>query len=262
MHRFYIPPEHCSTPDLILTGSEAHHALHVLRVVAGERVTVLDGGGHEFQCMVRDYDRDKVRLRVEEKHTVAPPSAQITLVQAIPKAKIIESIIQKATELGAARIVPLLTERVAARLDEGEGARKLSKWQLVAIEAIKQCGSPWLPRVEAPVIPAAFLSHKEHFDLPLIASLQGETHHPRTYFDAFRKAHGRNPISICIWIGPEGDFTPVEVAAIKSSGALPITLGPLVLRTETAATYCLSIINYELQAENNKAADVQSDAAA
>src|SRR5205085_2694307 len=84
--------------------------------------------------------------------------------------------------------------------------------------------------------------------LPLVASLQGNTRHPREYFDAFRTKHGRQPASVCVWIGPEGDFAPSEVEATIAAGALPITLGPLVLRTETAAIYCLSVINYELRA--------------
>src|SRR5439155_15904498 len=109
--------------------------------------------------------------------------------------------------------------------------------QAIAIEAIKQCGNPWLPRVEPPLTPAAFLARQEQFELPLIASLQGETRHPRQYFEAFREKHAREPRSICIWVGPEGDFTPEEIHAVKSAGASPITLGPLVLRTETAAIY-------------------------
>ena len=252
MHRFYLPTEKCEGASLFLSGSEAHHALHVLRVARGERITVLDAAGHELLCTVQDYDRDKVRLALEEKRLVAPPPARITLLQAIPKGKIIESIVQKATELGVSRIVPLLTERVATRLGEREGARKAIKWQAIAIEAIKQCGNPWLPRVEAPVTPSEFLTRQEQFDLPLIASLQGETRHPRECFETFRQAHGRQPGSICIWIGPEGDFTPSEVQAIKSADSLPITLGPLVLRTETAAIYCLSVLNYELRTARQK----------
>ena len=246
MHRFYLPPEQCQGPSLLLTDNEAHHALHVLRVVCGERVVVLDGVGRELLCDVQSCDRDSVRLSVEEERTAEPPPAQITLLQAVPKGKIIESIIQKATELGVARLVPLLTERVATRLDEREAARKAVKWQAIAVEAIKQCGNPWLPRIGTPLTPPEFLARKEHFDLPLIASLQGETRHPREHFESFRQKYGRQPASICVWIGPEGDFTPAEVEAITSTGALPITLGPLVLRTETAAIYCLSVIGYEL----------------
>jgi 16S rRNA (uracil1498-N3)-methyltransferase len=248
MHRFHLPPAECKTGPLTLAGREAHHALHVLRVRAGEQVTVLDGAGHEFLCRVENFDRDKIQLAIVETKSIPAPPCQITLLQAVPKGKIIESIIQKATELGVARIVPLLTDRVVMDLDEKHAGRKAEKWQQVAIEAIKQCGAAWLPKVESPVTPKEFLARKEAFELPLIASLQPGAEHPRRYFQKFESQYGRKPQSACVWIGPEGDFTPMEVAAILSGGALPMTLGRLVLRVETAATYCLSVLNYEIQA--------------
>src|ERR1043166_1118708 len=196
MHRFYLPPEHCRGSTFFLSGNEAHHALHVLRLRKGEKVSVLDGAGRDCLCVVENFDRDKVQLALERTRLVEPAPARITLLQAIPKGKIIESVIQKATELGVARIVPLLTERVTTRLDEREGIRKASKWQLIAIEAIKQCGNAWLPQVEPPVSPASFLARNEQFDLPLVASLQSDTLHPRKYFDAFRAKHQHDPRSI------------------------------------------------------------------
>lgn len=248
MHRFYLPPEECKTGPLTLAGREAHHALRVLRLRRGERVTVLDGAGDEFACEVESFDRDKVHLAILEQKRAVPLPCQITLLQALPKAKLIESIIQKATELGVARIVPLLSERVVSDLDEKDAERKGEKWQQVAIEAIKQCGMAWLPRVEAPITPAEFLARKEVFELPMVASLQPGAQHPRAYFRNFESRHNRPPKSACVWVGPEGDFTPGEVEMITTAGVLPITLGNLVLRVETAATYCLSIVNYEVQA--------------
>jgi 16S rRNA (uracil1498-N3)-methyltransferase len=248
MHRFYLPPAECKTAPLTLAGREAHHALHVLRMRKGDQVTILDGAGREFLCAVENFDRDKIQLAVVQTKTIAAPPCPITLLQAVPKGKIIESIIQKATELGVARIVPLLTERVVIDLDDKHAARKTEKWQQVAIEAIKQCGAAWLPRVESPVTPKEFLALAEKFELPLVASLQPGAQHPRKYFQKFKAQHGRKPQSACVWIGPEGDFTAAEVAAITSAGALPITLGQLVLRVETAATYCVSILDYELTA--------------
>jgi 16S rRNA (uracil1498-N3)-methyltransferase len=246
MPRFYLLPAEYKSGPLTLAGREAHHALHVLRVRSGDQVTILDGAGREMLCAVENFDRDKVRLAVLETKTIPAPPCSITLLQAVPKGKIIESIIQKATELGAARIVPLLTARVVMELDETHAGRKAEKWQQVAIEAIKQCGTAWLPRVEAPVTPAEFLERKEAFELPLVASLQPGAQHPRNSFEKFEAQHGRKPKSACIWIGPEGDFTPQEIHAITSSGAMPVTLGKLVLRVETAAVYCLSFLNYEL----------------
>jgi 16S rRNA (uracil1498-N3)-methyltransferase len=247
MHRFYLPPAECKSGPLTLAGREAHHALHVLRARPGDPVTVLDGAGREFLCRVEKFDRDKVQLAVVDTTLIPAPLCRITLLQAVPKGKIIESIIQKATELGVERIVPLLTERVVVELDEKNVERKAEKWQHAAIEAIKQCGAAWLPRVEAPVTPAEFLARNERFELALLASLQPGARHPRTYFQDFASEHGRKPQSACVWIGPEGDLTADEVAAVTAAGALPMTLGKLVLRVETAATYCLSILNYEIQ---------------
>jgi 16S rRNA (uracil1498-N3)-methyltransferase len=250
MHRFYLPPSQCQDKTLVLAGREAHHARHVLRIRRGERVSVLDGAGREFLCEAQDDDGDKVRLTVVETRTRARPTCPVTLIQALPKGKIIEAIIQKATELGVARIVPLISERVVAQLGEGDAARKAAKLQLVAVEAIKQCGACWLPQVEAPLTPEQFLARKESFELALIASLQAGSRPARESLRAFEAQHGRKPQSACIWIGPEGDFTPAETEAIKAHGAMPITLGALVLRVETAAIYCLSILHYELESSS------------
>jgi 16S rRNA (uracil1498-N3)-methyltransferase len=246
MHRFYLPPDQCRGQKLLLTGLEAHHALHVVRVRQGERVVVLNGEGQQFACEVVQPGRDKVELNVLGNTFSPPPPCRITLLQALPKAKLIESIIQKATELGVSRVVPLLAERTVIHLAADEPKRKAQKWQSVAIEAIQQCGSAWLTQVETPLRVQEFLQRGETFELAFVGSLQDNRRHPREYFEAFRRAHGRRPNSTCVWIGPEGDFTPEELAAIEAAGALPISLGPLVLRTETAAIYSLSVLNYEL----------------
>ena len=248
MHRFYLPPAQTRNTELTLSEREAHHALHVLRVRVGERVVVLDGAGQELLCEVRGVDRHAVILAVRQRNTIPALPYRLTLVQAVPKGKAMEVIVQKATELGAHRIIPILSERTVTQLD-GEGAEaKADKWVATAIESIKQCGSAWLPQVELPVSPQACLARQEKFELSLIASLQPGSRHPREHFQAFQAEKGRSPQTIGVWVGPEGDFTPAEINAIKSGGAQPITLGPLILRSETAAIYCLSVLNYELQA--------------
>jgi 16S rRNA (uracil1498-N3)-methyltransferase len=249
MHRFYLPPGHCAGDALRLEGREAHHALHVLRLERGELITVLDGVGNEFLCAVKNSSRDAVTLSVSLKNFTPPLPCSITLLQAVPKGKIIESIIQKAVELGARRIVPLLTGRVVTQLDDENAENKRDKWQQVAIESIKQCGAAWLPKIEAPMTIEQFLAREEKFDLSLVGSLQAERRHPRECFRAFEAKHGHLPQSIGVWIGPEGDFTFDELKAIQAGGALPISLGRLVLRVETAAIYCLSILNYELRSD-------------
>jgi 16S rRNA (uracil1498-N3)-methyltransferase len=247
-HRFYLPPEQCRGQLLVLTESEARHAVQVLRLRRGERVIVLDGAGREFVCQTRESERGGVSLAVLEQRALPPPPCQITLLQALPKGQLIESIIRQATELGAARIVPLLAERVVTHLSGPEAVHKTSRWQRAAIEAIKQCGLAWLPQVQAPLTLQEWLARQEQIELPFLASLQPGSRHPRHYFQAFGARHGRPPRTACVWVGPEGDFTPAETEAIKAAGSLPISLGPRVLRTETAAIYCLSVLNYELQA--------------
>lgn len=247
MHRFHLPPEQCRGGELMLTGGEAHHAARVLRVQTGEPVMVLDGAGGEYRCSVAEVGKREVLLRLVEKKAHPRPPFQITLLQAIPKGKIIESIIEKATALGAHRIVPLLTERVATRLDAVAAKDKGEKWQQVAVEAIKQCGAAWLPTVEAPVSLRDYLRRHEVFDLAMVGALQGEARHPRDYFRAHEAMTRQRPGQLAIWIGPEGDLTREELELILATGAKPITLGPLVLRVETAAVYCLSFLNYELR---------------
>jgi len=247
MHRFHLPPANCRDELLRLEGREAHHARHVLRLQRGERVTVLDGAGHEFFCDVETATKNSLALVVKEKKFTPAPACPLTLLVAIPKGKLIENIIQKAVELGAHRIVPLLTERVVTQLD-GDGAEaKREKWQTVAIEAIKQCGAPWLPKVEVPQTIADFLAGAEKIELSLVGSLQTERRHPREWILEFQRQHGRLPHSAAAWIGPEGDFTLAELQAIEAAGAKPVTLGRLTLRVETAAIYCLAFLNYELQ---------------
>lgn len=245
--RFHLPPEKCRGSSLQLGGREAHHALHVLRLKRGESAVVLDGAGNEFSCVVETAAKDLLTLAVQEKKSAPPLPCAITLLVAIPKGKIIETIIQKAVELGARRIVPLLTERVVAQLDGQAAESKREKWQQVAVEAIKQCGAAWLPIVERPQTISESLARGEKVELSLVGSLQTERRHPREWILEFERQHGRLPCSAAVWIGPEGDFTLAELQAIEASGAKPITLGNLTLRVETAAIYCLSFLNYELQ---------------
>lgn len=247
MHRFHLPHEECQGDELTLTGGEAHHALHVLRLQPGHRVVVFDGSGHEYLCETLDAARQALRLRVRERRVPAPRRCAITLVQAMPKGKMFDAIVQKATELGAARIVPVITERVISRPDAKQAQQKADHWQTVAIEAAKQCGNPWLPRIEPPLGLPEVLRRGEVFDLSLLASLQPEAKHPREYFRAYQDQRGKAPASVAVWVGPEGDFTPQEIAHVQAAGAQPIHLGPLVLRVETAAVYCLSVVNYEVQ---------------
>jgi 16S rRNA (uracil1498-N3)-methyltransferase len=224
---------------------EAHHALRVLRMKPGDEAIVQDGAGHEFLCSVESRSRDALSLRIMKRNFVPPPPCSITLFVAIPRGKIIESIIQKSVELGVRKIAPLLTERVVTRLEEKDAVRKREQWRQTAIEAMKQSGAPRLPEIESPAPLENFLARIEKPDLQIVGSLQKERRHPNEVFCEYQKVHGNPPASAAAWIGPEGDFTPDELKAIIGAGACPISLGNLVLRVETAAIFCLSVLSYE-----------------
>ncbi|MSR43703.1 MAG: 16S rRNA (uracil(1498)-N(3))-methyltransferase [Pedosphaera sp.] len=248
-HRFYLPTASKTGVEIILAEREAHHAAQVLRVRAGEHVAVLDGAGLECICEVREVSKRTVTLTVVERKIHSAPAARVTLVQALTKAKSFDTILQKATELGATRIVPLAVERSVAHVDTADAVDKVEKWRATAIEAMKQCGWPWLPQIEVPLTPKAFLARSEmQSELTFLASLQPGARHPREHFQEFFREHQRRPASVAVWIGPEGDFTPAEVELALAAGSRPITLGPTVLRADTAAIYSLSVISYELAA--------------
>ncbi len=227
MHRFYLPQ--FEPPQL--SAAEFHHATHVLRVKVGEIVSVFDGRGNEAQCRVEPAGK----LAILTQSASPPLPCRITLAQAIPK-KQMDLIVQKATELGVASIAPLISERTIKR-----PAGSPERWHDIALEACKQSGNNWLPEIQAPRAATDFLKAPGPYDLKLIASLQAGAKSLKSILRDFR------PASVLILIGPEGDFTPAETALAESTGCRPLSLGPLVLRAETAAMYALSILHHELQ---------------
>ena len=246
MHRFYIPPEQWNPDALVLTGAEAHHARNVLRLEPSAKVVVFNGQGREITAEIISTESAEIRLRKLSEAETPPLRCRITLGQAIPKGKNMDLIVQKAVEIGAAEIAPLLSDRTVVRLDEESAASKQAKWQTVAIEAAKQCGQNWLPQVQTAKTLAQFFAEPRRFDLQLIGSLQSDALHLKKILAEYSREHGDRPASVLMLVGPEGDFTPAELSLARSHGCQPITLGPVVLRVETASIYCLSILSYEL----------------
>ena len=150
MHRFYIAPHEWNPDALILSGPEAHHCRDVLRMTRGDKAVLFNGRGREITAEIVDLERGKVRLRKLHESNTPPLRCRITIGQAIPKGKNMELIIQKAVEIGASEIAPLISERTIVDLDPASAGQKQAKWQQVAIEAAKQCGQNWLPHVHAP----------------------------------------------------------------------------------------------------------------
>ena len=223
----------------MLSTEEAHHALHVLRLKVGDTLNVFDGRGHEAQARVAETTKDSLCLTILQHSNTPSLPCRITLAQAIPK-KSMDLIVQKATEFGVASIVPLVSERSVVKLDED--SKRIDRWREIALEACKQCGNNWLPEIQPPRKTRDFLNSPGQFDLKLIASLQPDSKLLKPIL-----GDAPAPKSMLILVGPEGDFTPAELGLAKSAGCLPLSLGPLVLRAETAAIYTLSILHHELQ---------------
>ncbi len=251
MQRFHLPPEEIRGDDLILSDREAHHALSVVRLRPGEIVQVLDGAGQRLTCTTLELARREVRLRVTQREVVPRPARPITLFSAIPKGKTFDTIVQKATELGARCVVPLVTRRVVAQIEPDRAASKLDHWRAIAIESIKQCGSPWLPEIAAPTPLAACLGapvpRSDPVALSLVASLRANAQHPWDLLNAWNGQNPDTPGALQLWVGPEGDFTDDELDSLEAAGARPISLGPLVLRADTAAIYVLSLVSCAMQ---------------
>ncbi len=246
MHRFYIPPEEWQPDALVLTGREAHHCRDVLRLEPSNKIVLFNGQGREITAEIVSAEGAQVRLRKLSAAETPPLGCRITLGQAVPKGKNMDLIVQKAVEIGAAEIAPILSDRTVVRLDAENAASKQAKWQSIAIEAAKQCGQNWLPQVQRPQTLAQFFQEHRRFDLQLIGSLQSDAVHLKKILAQFSVEHGDRPRNVLMLVGPEGDFTPAELSLARSQGCRPITLGPIVLRVETASIYCLSILSYEL----------------
>jgi len=245
--RAFCTPATADPAEIALSADESHHLVVVNRARAGDTVVAFDGRGHEWICELAGDRKHAAVLKVRFKQNFKPLAYDITLGQALPKGHFMDAIVRKATEIGAARIVPLESERTQVHLDGERSDRKIEKWQTAALEAAKQCGNPYVPEIQPVQNAAAFMESARGFDLKLIASLHPGAKSLKAVLASFVAAQKRAPKKVLWLIGPEGDFTPAELSLSQSAGFEPITLGPLVLRCETAAVYALSVLSYELQ---------------
>lgn len=246
MHRFHLPNAAPPAEWLTLTEGEANHAARVLRLQRGETVTVLNGQGDRFITEVSDVNRSCVQLRVLRIESLPAPPVRIILFQAVTKPRSMDWIVEKSTELGVHCIQPLLTERVVTRLTAAEASRKAEKWRRTAIEALKQCGGAWLPTLEPARSINDALATLAPAQIHLMASLTSEAAPIREAVHSWNRQGTRTEaLTVGVWVGPEGDFTSTEQEQLKQAGAIPVTLGPQVLRSETAAL-CMTILAAQL----------------
>jgi 16S rRNA (uracil1498-N3)-methyltransferase len=239
MARFHIEP--ADWIQMRLRGDEAHHCTRVLRLRPGALIRVFDGQGREAEArIVAEQVREVVLECVEAKQTAAP-YCRITLAQGVPKGKTMDWILEKATELGINRVVPLLTRHTVVQCEDGE--RKRQKWQRVVLEACKQCGQNWMPEVAMPCTLEVFLRDQRPGTM-LVAGSLGPTARP------LLEALERVPEELVLLVGPEGDFSPEEMDLLRGAGCLEASFGPLVLRSETAAIFGLSVLGAVAQRES------------
>ena len=247
MHRFFVPPTGPRQSHFALPEAESRHAAQVLRVRAGDEVQVLDGAGRRYDCFVDTVEKRQVWLSWERESFVPPPPVTVEICPAVAKGKAMELIIQKAVELGASKICPVVCEHSVAHYDEDRAGDKADKWRLTAIEALKQCGREWLPVVSAPQVFADCLPvGDEAGALNLVAALQPGAGCIGQSFSTYMKAHGGLPRVVRLWVGPEGDFSPREYHSLTGQGVRPVTLGTHVLRCETALLAMLAICQHEI----------------
>lgn len=242
MMRYYIAPDRWSAGEMLLEGEEAHHLLHVLRGKVGDQVTVIDGAGREAFTEVVEASRKEARIKVIQQTQSPPPAVEITLIQALPREQRMDLILQKATEFGIRHIVPVVSDNAVVRIQPGKDGGKLERWNKIALSAAKQSGSLWLPEIHPVAGLLDYFTAMPRYDVWLTCSLEADTLPLKQVIET---ARANQPKSIAFLIGPEGDLSSREYAAARNAGARMVSLGPRVLRSETAALYVLGVLHYE-----------------
>jgi len=248
MYCFYDEETLREGATVTLGKAESQHLVKVLRLRPGSEVHVLDGQGRKARGIISSIATKMARVELLAVEMVAAPPCAMHLAQVIPKGKCMDAIIRKATEIGVRCIYPLLSDHSEVRLDAERGRSKRAGWVVTAREACKQCGCPYLPEIHPPQKVDEFFAKMGAFapasSWLLIASLEEDA----VYLGDYRATLPPQPKEALWLIGPEGDFSPREYAQARAAGCLPVGLTQNVLRSETAATYALSILDYELHA--------------
>lgn len=238
-HRFYAPPSAISGAHVTLSGDEAHHLTRVLRLGEGARVFVFDGQGAEFECRIDSLARQSVQLAVlsQLENKVESP-LRLTLGQALVRGDKFDLVIQKATELGVTRVVPLATEYSDVLLREGRAENRLQRWRRIALEAVKQCGRRRLVEITEPKSFAEFCE-VDNDELKLIFAESGGQS-----LRAVMAGRAATIKAITLAIGPEGGWHKGELTLAACQDFIPVSLGARILRTETAAIAAVTLAQF------------------
>ena len=217
----------------VLVGAEAHHLVHVMRARPGARVVLFDGSGAEFAARVERISRAEVELLVLSRQKVDRElPLELTLGVTLPKGGRQKWLVEKAVELGVARVVPLMTSRSVTK----PGQQAVARLRRTVIEASKQCGRNRLMQIAEPQVWADFVATTQTAPCRLLA-------HPRhRATEADRRTKPDLPNTVVLAVGPEGGFTPDEISLATAAGWQPIDLGPRILRIETAAILLVAMV--------------------
>lgn len=243
MHKFFTPAHMFSDTHAVITGEDVKHIYKVLRVKPGEKVVVNNLESEEFLGEVEEVNKQEVSIKILEKLDVNNESnLRITLFQGMPKAAKMDLIVQKCVELGISDIIPTITDRVDVKL-KGE-FKKLDRLNKIALEACKQSKRTVIPTVSEPMSFEEVLNKIDELDLMVIPYENATGYGIRAMVNSIENKS--NIKNVGIMVGPEGGFEESEIEALKEKGAHIVTLGPRILRTETAGFTCVSLIQYEL----------------
>jgi len=234
-----ISPDALNADIIRLSTEESHHLARVLRVDIGQPLTLFDGQGTRAEALITRVDKKEVEAQITMRESVEPPAVEVTLIQTVCKVDRFEMILQKATELGVQTIQPILTQNTSVPATK---MKKLNeRGNAIIRNAAQQCGSAWFPKLQ-PLAPfASVIPTLRNVDAVWIGSLLSGA---QSFKESFQKLDSIKTATLLI--GPEGDFTEKEINAAVSVGAIPVTFGRQILRTETAAIFGLSVLMYEL----------------
>ena len=244
MYRFYIEPSQIQGDSIEIIGEDVNHIKNVLRMKNGEKFILCDGAGTDYLCEFSgSKERNLVATVLEEKKSDTELPVRLVLYQGLPKKDKMELIIQKAVELGAAEIVPVVTKRTIVKTEGGKEEKKLTRWQAIAESAAKQSGRGVIPTVAPIQTWKEALASMENLDYNVILYENAEGMTPTA--ECLKVAGQKG--SIGIFVGPEGGFTEDEVAQCKEHGAESLSLGKRILRTETAGLAMLSMLMLSIE---------------
>ena len=242
MPRFFVEKENISENDITIVGEDVKHIKNVLRMKAGDEVTLCDGLGNDFSCVLNVFEKDFIEAKIiDKKKSEAESNLRITLYQGVAKGDKMDFIIQKNVEMGISRIVPVLTERTVVRFNDNKDREaKRQRWQRIATEASKQSGRGAITQVDMPMTFEQALKDSQGSEY-VIVPYEKER-------DSSLKSTllGKKFESVAVFIGPEGGFSEDEIEKAISSKATPVTLGKRILRTETCGLVMVSILMYEM----------------